>query len=66
MIDRLFTAALAFTLLIGATVAVANAWFDSRSATQVVHLPEVTVVVERAPARIDLASRAADQPVSVQ
>ena len=57
MIDRLFTAALAFTLLIGATLAVANAWFDSRSTTQVVRLPAVTVVAKRAAARMDLASR---------
>jgi hypothetical protein len=71
MIDRLFTAALAFTLLVGATVAVANAWFDSRTTTQVVRLPQVTVVVERAPARIDLArtdlaGSQEGQPASVQ
>lgn len=66
MIDRLFTAALAFTLLIGATFAVANAWFDSRTTTQVTHLPQVTVVAKRTPARIELASREAAEPSTLQ
>lgn len=66
MIDRLFTAALAFTLLTGATFAVAEAWFNSRSTVQVTHLPKVTVVAKRAPAPIDVASRDVAQPVTLQ
>jgi hypothetical protein len=56
MIDRIFTAALTFCLLIGATVAVAGAWFDSRSLEQVVHLPAVNVVAKRAMPRVDVAA----------
>ena len=57
MIDRLFTAALTFSLLIGATLAVASAWFDSRTVEQVVHLPAVSVVAKRPmPRSIDVAT----------
>ena len=56
MIDRLFTAALTFSLLIGATLAVASAWFDSRTVEQVVHLPAVSVVAKRPMPRIDVAT----------
>jgi hypothetical protein len=57
MIDRLFTAALAFTILIGATLAVTSAWLDSRASIRVMQLPAVTVVAKRAAPRIDVASR---------
>jgi hypothetical protein len=66
MIDRLFTAALAFTLLIGAAFAVANAWFDSRTTIQVTHLPAVTVEAKRTPAPIDVASREVAKPTTLQ
>jgi hypothetical protein len=50
MIDRIFTAVLAFSLLIGATLAIASAWFDSRSTVHTVRLPSVEVNAVR-PAR---------------
>ena len=62
MLDRLFTAALTFSLLIGATFAVASAWFDSRSAEQVVHLPAVTILVQRSLQRVDVAKDEASTP----
>lgn len=66
MIDRLFTAALAFTLLIGATFAVANAWLDSRTTTLVTHLPKVTIVAKRAPATIEVAGQDLARPTTLQ
>ena len=56
MIDRLFTAALAFCLLAGGTVAIGSAWFESPApaAATVVVLPTVTIVGERA-ARTEVA-----------
>ncbi len=56
MIDRLFTAALTFCLLIGATFAIGSAWADSRSTRLVTHLPSVEVVAKRALPRIDMAA----------
>jgi len=49
MIDRIFTATLAFCLLIGATLAICAAWFEPRSIAQqqIVRLPAVEVVAKR-------------------
>ncbi len=48
MIDRLFSAALAFTLLAGGTAAIGSAMFEGRRPTQrevqAVHLPRVEVL----------------------
>ena len=55
MIDRLFTAALAFTMLAGATFAVASAWFDSRSTQTVTQLPAVQVVARNKASCIEVA-----------
>ena len=55
MIDRIFTAALAFCLLVGATLAIASAWFDSRSSVQTVRLPSVEIVANRAAPRMTVA-----------
>ena len=48
MIDRLFSAVLAFTLLAGGTAAIGAAMFEGRHATQrevqIVHLPRVEIV----------------------
>ena len=65
MIDRLFTAALAFTLLIGATFAIASAWFESRSTQLVTHLPAVHVVVARSNTHVASADSAA-APTSIR
>ena len=59
MIDRRFTAALTFCLLIGATYAIGSAWTDSRSTRLVTHLPSVQVVAQRALPRIDVAANEA-------
>lgn len=59
MIDRLFTAALTFCLLIGATLAIGSAWTDSRSTRLVTHLPSVEVVAKRGLPRIDVAANEA-------
>jgi hypothetical protein len=48
MIDRIFAPALAFLVLIGATLAIATAWLDSRTTVQTVSLPGVEIVVTRA------------------
>lgn len=56
MIDRLFTATLTFSLLIGASLAIGSAWTDSRSTRLVTHLPAVEVVATRVPTRIDVAA----------
>ncbi len=66
MIDRLFTAALAFTVLLTATLAIASAWFDSRSTVSVVRLEPVNIVVERAPAASVVASSGAATPTQLQ
>ena len=62
MIDRLFTALLTFSLLIGATFAIASAWTDSRSTQQVIHLPSVQLVAKRPLKRIDVAADEASAP----
>jgi len=70
MIDRLFTAALAFCLLAGGTAAIGSAWFDSpapaaRAAQPtVVHLPPVEVRIVRLPAVEVTASRTASTAVA--
>jgi hypothetical protein len=61
MIDRIFTPLLAFAVLIGATLAIASAWFDSRSTVRTVRLPAVEVIVKRAAPSVDLASAAATE-----
>jgi hypothetical protein len=63
MIDRLFTAALTFSLLIGTTVAIASAWFDSRAegAVQVVRLPSVEVTARRPMPAVDVAASKAGE-----
>ncbi len=55
MIDRIFAPALAFLVLIGATLAITTAWFDSRTTVQTVSLPSVEIVVTRALPRTHLA-----------
>ena len=62
MIDRLFTAALTFCLLIGATFAIGSAWTDSRSTRLVTQLPPVEVVAKRPLPRIDMAANEAAAP----
>ena len=51
MIDRLFSAALAFTLLAGGTAAIGSAMFEGRHSTQrelqIVQLPRVEIVGQR-------------------
>ena len=51
MIDRLFSATLAFCLLAGGTAAIGSALFEgqgtARRAVQVVELPRVEVIVQR-------------------
>ncbi|MEO6408637.1 MAG: hypothetical protein ABIO45_07770 [Burkholderiaceae bacterium] len=63
MIDRLFSAALAFTLLAGGTAAIGAAMFEgrpaSRPAVHIVRLPTVEIVGQR------VALTAAAAPVSV-
>ncbi len=66
MIDRLFSAALAFTLLAGGTAAIGSAMFEGRHATQrevqIVKLPRVEIVGQRirsqAPHQVATASEA--------
>lgn len=48
MIDRLFTALLAFALLAGGAAAIGSALFAPRPALPVVHLPTVQVTGTRA------------------
>ena len=69
MIDRLFSAALAFTLLAGGTTAIGHEMFQGRPAgraeVQVVQLPRVEVIgvrTEAAAARI--ASASSEAPVA--
>ena len=52
MIERLFSAALAFALLAGGTAAIGSAMFEGRSTAQqrqvqTVHLPRVEIVGQR-------------------
>ncbi len=52
MIDRLFSAALAFTLLAGGTAAIGSAMFEGRPTMhsrekQIVHLPSVEIISQR-------------------
>lgn len=57
MIDRLFTAALAFTLLAGGTAAIGSALFPATTTHNVVTLPSVEVTVQRV-AQTDAATAA--------
>jgi hypothetical protein len=67
MFDRIFAPALAFLVLTGATLAIATAWFDSRSTVQTVRLPSVEIVVARTLPPTRLASNAnAQASASVQ
>ena len=47
MIDRIFAPALAMLVLIGATLAIATAWLDSRTPVHTMRLPGVEIVVTR-------------------
>ena len=65
MIDRLFSAALAFTLLAGGTAAIGSAMFESRPTTQrevhIVQLPRVEIVGQRQVATASEAQGATTQ-----
>ncbi len=61
MIDRILTPLLTFAVLIGATLAIASAWFDSRSTVRTVRLPAVEIIVKRAAPSVDLASTGATE-----
>lgn len=61
MIDRILTPLLTFAVLIGATLAIASAWFDSRSTVRTVRLPAVEIIVKRAAQSVDLASTGATE-----
>jgi hypothetical protein len=61
MIDRILTPLLAFAVLIGSTLAIATAWFDSRSTVRKVALPAVQIIVKRAAPSVDLASAGATE-----
>ena len=64
MIDRIFAPALAFCVLIGATLAIASAWFDSRSSVQTLRLPSVQVEMVRLPS-VEIFARRATLPLNI-
>lgn len=67
MIDRLFNATLTFCLLAGATLAIGSMWSESTTTREVIRLPAVEVVAQRALPRTELAAlQAADTTRSVQ
>ena len=61
MIDRIFTPLLTFAVLIGATLAIATAWFDSQTTVRTVRLPAVEVIVKRAAPSVEFASAGATE-----
>ncbi len=64
MFDRIFAPVLVFLVLIAATLAVASAWFDSRSSVQTVRLPEVQVEMVRLP-RVEVVAKRAATPLHI-
>lgn len=67
MIDRLFNATLTFCLLTGATLAIGSMWTESTTTREVIRLPAVEVVAQRALPKTELASiQAADSAGCLQ
>jgi hypothetical protein len=67
MIDRLFNATLTFALLTCATLAIGSMWTESTTTRQVIRLPAVEVIAQRALPKTELAAlQAADTARSVQ
>lgn len=70
MIDRIFAAALTFCVLVGGTLAIASAMFESRQAVAdavpmtVVHLPMVEVVGKRLEPATAVATTERTEPAS--
>lgn len=61
MFDRIFSAALAFCVLAGGTLAVGSAMLENEPALQVIHLPRVEVTGKRPQAAVAQAEDAAPQ-----
>jgi len=70
MIDRIFAAALTFCVLAGGTLAIASAMFEDNSrlaaptAAQVVHLPPVEVIGQRAQQPTTVAATERSEPAA--
>jgi hypothetical protein len=56
MIDSLFNATLAFVVLTTSTLAIGSMWTESTTTRQVVRLPAVEVIVQRALPKTELAA----------